>query len=120
MVGSSFGRSVFFRRVLQVAKQLHRSLRAASPDWIFPAKFSPQQLQPRMPRERLSRARRAALLGVGRLPQQPGLWVRTSGDGSQRIYRVTAHNGELYASVGRFVPVAVPTARMPGYWDHLG
>jgi hypothetical protein len=83
---------------------------------ILPAKFA-GPLQPPLPDERLLRARRAASLGVKRQPQQPGLWLRTTSEGTQRLYRVRDHNGRLYATVGGIAPVAVPTARMPGYWD---
>ena len=85
---------------------------------ILPAKFA-APLQPPLPDDRLVRARRAASLGVRRLPQQPGLWLRTTTEGTQRLYRVRDHNGRLYATVGGLAPIAVPTARMPGYWDHV-
>jgi hypothetical protein len=87
-------------------------------DMVLPAKFAAPS-RPTLPHDRLSRARRAALLGVRRQPQQPGLWMRTTSEGSQRLYRVRDHNGKLYATVGGFAPIAVPTARMPGYWDHV-
>ena len=86
---------------------------------LLPARFV-APVQPPLPDERLSRARRAASLGVRRLPQQPGLWLRTTQEGSQRLYRVRDHNGRLYATVGGLASVAVPTSRMPGYWDHIG
>lgn len=110
----------YMQRVVQNARRLFRSFETIFPAPVFPARYAGPRLCAALPVERLSRARRAALLGVGRLPQRPGLWVRTTGDGTQRVYRVKDHNGELYATVGRFAPVAVPTARMPGYWDHVG
>jgi hypothetical protein len=85
---------------------------------LLPARFA-APLQAQLPDDRLLRARRAASLGVRRQPQQPGLWMRTTSEGSQRLYRVRDHNGRLYATVGGLAPVAVPTARMPGYWDHV-
>lgn len=69
-----------------------------------------------------TRARRAHLalsMGIARMPQRPGLWLRTTRDGRQRVYRVTDQNGELYALVGTLLPVAIPTARMPGHWDPI-
>ena len=84
----------------------------------MPAKLT-APLQPALPHERLQRARRAASLGVRRQPQQPGLWLGTTSEGTQRLYRVRDHNGRLYATVGGLAAVAVPTARMPGYWDHV-
>jgi len=58
----------------------------------------------------------ALAMGIDRSPQCPGLWLRTSRDGRQRVYRVVDQNGELFATVGRLLPVAVPTARLPGHW----
>ena len=83
---------------------------------ILPARRA-APLQPRITDECLLRARLAASLGVRRQPQRPGLWLRTTREGTQRLYRVRDHNGRLYATVGSFAPMAVPTARMPGYWD---
>lgn len=81
-----------------------------------PARYTPTWLREMIPADQLQRAQLAAHLGVGRLPQQPGLWLRTTGNGNQRLYRVSHHNGQLYATVGRLLPVAVPTTALPGYW----
>ena len=118
MVGSLW-RPGLLQRVWQLAVQLYRTVCAGFPSGIVPAKFAYPALQPSLPADRSSRARRAACLGIRRMPQRPGLWVRTTGDGDQRVYRIKDHNGELFATVGCFAPVAVPTARMPGYWDRL-
>ena len=118
MPGLSLQRRLL-RHILHKLFMLYHTLKATLPGSIFPARYASPRIQAGTTPARLDRARRAALLGVGRMPQRPGLWLRTTGDGDQRIYRVKDHNGELYATVGRFVPVAVPTARMPGYWDHL-
>jgi hypothetical protein len=87
MLGPSFQRSLV-RRVLLSWRHLYRSFITGFPTAVFPARYAGPGLQANLPRERLSRARRAALLGVGRMPQRPGLWVRTTGDGAQRVYRV--------------------------------
>jgi hypothetical protein len=87
---------------------------------LFPARYSAPNLRVVVEDERRKRAQRAAILGIRRMPQQPGLWVRTTVDGAQRVYRVRDYNGELYATAGRISPVAVPTAKLPGYWYHLG
>ena len=118
MVGSA-GRPGLVRRAWVGARQFWRAVSSGFAPVFLPARFAAAPWQPALPPERLSRARRAATLGVWRMPKQPGLWLRTTGDGSQRVYRVRDHNGVLYATVGSFAAVAVPTARMPGYWDHL-
>ncbi len=104
MVGSSLLRALLQRRIA-----------AARPAPAVPAAS-------RAPAEAETRARRAHLalsMGIARMPQRPGLWLRTTRDGRQRVYRVTDQNGELYALVGTLLPVAIPTARMPGHWDPI-
>ena len=75
----------------------------------MPARLSP---------ERLQAARLAAGL-VEKKPDRPGLWLRTLQAGSQRIYRVTSQNGELYVISGDIFSRATPVERAPGYWIQL-
>ena len=51
------------------------------------------------------------------LPDAPGLWILTDPQGKRTVHRIIAQNGELYAKVGRFLPVAVPVAELPGSWN---
>jgi hypothetical protein len=67
------------------------------------------------PAKRLAAARISARL-CDRLPDQPGLWLRTTKCGAQAFYSVKDRNGVLYATVGGPIPVAVPVARLQGYW----
>ena len=109
---------------LRLYRRLQRRLRGAFAQALsgplLAARYAVEQTGDAPSSDRLHRARRAARLGIGRMPQRPGLWLRTTGDGDQRLYRVRDHNGQLYATVGKLLPVAIPTARMPGYWDHVG
>lgn len=86
---------------------------------LFPARHGTQQAASQVPGERLLHARHAAAQGIRKMPECPGIWVRTTVDGNQRIHRVKDCNGELYATVGFLVPIAVPTTKMPGYWDRV-
>lgn len=89
----------------------------------LPARYARQSEQApgsEIPVDRWADARRAALLGVLRMPLGPGLWVRTTWEGHQECYRVKDQNGELYATVGCLLGVAVPACSLPGYWDRLG
>jgi hypothetical protein len=52
-------------------------------------------------------------------PDAPGLWTRTDANGERRTHRVISQNGELYAKVGRFLPVAVPVSELPGSWERV-
>ncbi len=103
-------------RLRIASRRIRTLLNRALDGRLLPVGFA-APLRPQLPDERLSRARQAALLGVSCQPQQPGLWLRTTREGTQRFYRVRDFNGRLYATVGGIAPVAVPTARMPGYWD---
>ena len=51
------------------------------------------------------------------LPNAPGVWARTDPQGRRRVHRVISQNGELYAKVGKLLPVAVPVRELPGIWD---
>jgi hypothetical protein len=51
------------------------------------------------------------------LPDAPGLWILSDPQGKRTVHRIIAQNGELYAKVGRFLPVAVPVAELPGSWN---
>ena len=51
------------------------------------------------------------------LPDAPGLWILSDPQGKRTVHRIIAQNGELYAKVGRFLPVAVPVADLPGNWN---
>ena len=106
----------FSSRLRIASRRIRALLNQALEGGLLPGSFA-APLQPQLPDERLIRARQAALLGVSCQPQQPGLWLRTTSEGKQRFYRVRDFNGRLYATVGGIAPVAVPTARMPGYWD---
>jgi hypothetical protein len=68
-----------------------------------------------LPARTLGAARISAQL-CDRLPDQPGLWLRTTKDGAQEFYSVKDQNGRLYAVIGGALPVAVPVARLRGYW----
>jgi hypothetical protein len=95
---------------------------ATLPRSWFPARYARQSEQS-TGSERIDRVadrRRAALLGVNRMPLGPGLWVRTTWEGHQEVYRVKDQNGEMYATVGCLLGVAVPACSLPGYWDKLG
>jgi len=88
----------------------------------FPARYarhSGQSAGSECPIDRWGDMRRAALLGVNRLPLGPGLWVRTTREGHQQVYRVKDQNGEMYATVGCLLGVAVPACSLPGYWEKL-
>ncbi|MGE0801788.1 MAG: hypothetical protein AB7O55_26015, partial [Lautropia sp.] len=65
------------------------------------------------------RAGHAAALGIQCYPRHPGIWLRTTGDGRQRRYRITEHDGVLYATVGLLLPVAMPIRQLPGHWSPL-
>lgn len=100
------------------------SVAANLPRSLFPARYAWQNEQAAGPgssaADRWADARRAALLGVSRMPQGPGLWIRTTREGHQEVYRVKDQNGELYATVGCLLGVAVPACSLPGFWDRLG
>ncbi len=75
-------------------------------------------LRPPFPAKRLAAARISAQL-CDRLPDRPGLWLRTTKDGAQDFFSVRDRNGVLYANTGRLLPVAIPVARLRGYWVRL-
>ena len=80
----------------------------------FPAKTT--SIEEGVNRHRVRHAKRMARTGVVRTPQAPGIWLRLTKRGGQQIFRVQEQNGALYAVVGGFLPKAVPTSDMPGFW----
>ncbi len=71
-----------------------------------------------LPAKKLARAKLAAQLCT-RLPDGPGLWLRTTPDGLQDFYSVKDRNGTLYVVTGAILPIAVPVTRLLGYWVRL-
>jgi hypothetical protein len=61
--------------------------------------------------------RRTEVPATSSLPDAPGLWVLTDPQGRRRVHRVIDQNGQLYAKVGRLLPVAVPVAELAGSWS---
>ena len=59
-----------------------------------------------------------AWMSAPAVPQSCWLLLRPS-LAHQEVYRVKDQNGELYATVGCLLGVAVPACSLPGFWDRL-
>lgn len=50
------------------------------------------------------------------LPDKPGRYPLRFPDGRKRLVKVQEQGSQLVAILGRWIPVAVPVANVPGKW----